>query len=108
MEYIKLNEGLRVEAKLAAGGFPKSVWETCSSFANTRGGSILIGVAELADKSLEPVGLDRPLEYLKTFVELSRDRALCSPHLLRGGRLSLRPVGRRYYLSIYIARAARF
>ncbi len=40
------NETMYVEAKLAAKGIPASVWETYSSFANTFGGVILLGVEE--------------------------------------------------------------
>ena len=53
---MRYHENNRIEAKKAAGGFPNSLWETYSAFANTVGGLILLGVEESRDKELTPNG----------------------------------------------------
>ncbi len=43
---IQNGERLTLEAKLAKTDVPKSLWESYSAFANTMGGTILLGVFE--------------------------------------------------------------
>jgi len=58
-------ENNRLEAKKADGGLPKSIWVTYSTFANTDGGVILLGVEEKDNKTLNAIGLANP-EKLQT------------------------------------------
>ena len=46
LNQLELKENHEYECKLAANGLPVSIWETYSSFANTDGGRLLIGVKD--------------------------------------------------------------
>ena len=76
-------ENNRLEAKLATGGLPHSIWETYSAFANTYGGVILLGVEELSDHSLRVQGLLDPQGMVEEFIAGLDDPAVVSVNLLR-------------------------
>ncbi len=61
---IKNYESTTLECKKAAGGLPNSIWETYSAFANTNGGTILLGVEEI-DKKLFIRGVQAPQDLIK-------------------------------------------
>ncbi len=63
------SENNRIEAKRSLGGFPTSLWETYSAFANTMGGVILLGVDEGRDKSFKTVKLPDPERLVRIFRE---------------------------------------
>ena len=82
----RYHEGNRLEAKLATGGLPESIWETYSAFANTEGGLILLGVEEWEDHSLHIQGLLDPEEMLAQFLSLCADPKVVSADLIGGGQ----------------------
>lgn len=76
-------ENNRLEAKLATGGLPQSLWETYSSFANSYGGLILLGVEELPDHTLRVQGLLDPHEMAEEFWTMVNDPAVVSANILK-------------------------
>lgn len=54
-----ISESQTVEFKKASNSLPKSFWETYSSFANTKGGMIVLGVEE-KDGDFKFVGVSKP------------------------------------------------
>ena len=71
---LQLGERITFECKKAEGQIPKSVWETYSSFANTIGGTIMLGVKEYmdetsSDKRFEITGVANPQKMRKEFFD---------------------------------------
>lgn len=65
---ISRSEAVDLEFKTAKDGFPNSIWETYSSFANTEGGVIVLGVREKQDHLLiEGLTAEQIIQYKKVF-----------------------------------------
>lgn len=79
-----------IEAKCAQGGLPESIWETYSAFANTDGGTILLGVAEDEKGRLFPVPLDDPQALADEFRRMAADPAVASADVLAADSVSVR------------------
>lgn len=81
-EIEKYREHYQLEVKDARGGFPDSFWETYSSFANTDGGIIILGVKEQKDGSLSVVGLGDIEKTCKDFWNMVNNRQKISSNIL--------------------------
>lgn len=106
-EVPRMREGNRLEAKRAKGGLPHSLWETYSSFANTEGGLILLGVSEHEDHSLYITGVDDARNMAQDFWNMVHDPSKVSAVVLSDNDVVIRHTSQGDVISIDIPRAAR-
>ncbi|MFI3164456.1 MAG: ATP-binding protein [Bacillota bacterium] len=100
-------EGNRLEAKKAQGGLPRSLWETYSSFANSKGGIILLGVEELNDHSLKVCGVSSADKLLAEFWNIINNSKKVSVNLLRDKDVQVHILEDAEVISITVPRADR-
>ena len=72
-----------LEFKQASGGFPGSFWDTYSAFANTEGGTIILGIVEKNDELYLDILSDEMVEkYRKDFWNNVNNKSTISCNLL--------------------------
>ena len=103
----RYQENNRLEAKLAAGGLPRSIWETYSAFANTIGGLILLGVEESRQKELTIRGLSNPEEYIAEMWEILWNRNRISVNILEPEHIGIHEVDGKRIIIVKVPRADR-
>lgn len=64
IDILHISEKKKIELKEASHGVPKSIYETISSFANTSGGIIVLGVKEGKGRNVI-LGINNALQYKK-------------------------------------------
>ena len=108
LEELKLNENHERECKLATGGLPESIWETYSSFANTNGGTILLGIREHRDSfTIEGLTDKQIIKYQKDFWSTLNDRNKVSRNILLNHHVQVVEVDNKKILKIDIPAADR-
>ncbi len=105
---LRDRESNEIEFKSAAGGFPGSFWETYSSFANTHGGAIILGVKE-RDNSFFLDGLteEQTKKYQRDFFNNMHSKKNVNVALLKEDDVQTIKLGRDYFLFFYIPQVER-
>ncbi len=107
-EIFKSSEKVNVEVKAAQGGIPNSVWETYSSFANTFGGTIVLGIGEDKEtKKFIPVGLSEPQKMLSDIWNVLNNRQKVSANILLEDQVYVLEHDGLNYIVMEIPRADR-
>lgn len=99
-------ESSELEFKSAKGGFPGSFWETYSSFANTQGGCVVLGVKQ-TDDGFKVDGLDKSTieQRKKSLWDGLNDRRKVSANILTEKDASEYETPEGYILLIEIPKA---
>ena len=105
---LNLGENHERECKLATGGLPESIWETYSSFANTNGGTILLGIREHRDSfTVEGLTDKQIVKYQKDLWSTLNDRNKVSKNILLNHHVRPVTVGEKKILRIDVPAADR-
>ena len=89
-DLLSQRESEDLEFKQAAGGFPGSFWDTYSAFANTEGGTIILGVIEKDDGFYLDTLSDELVEkYTKDFWSNVNNKSTINCNLLKNDDLQI-------------------
>ena len=80
---LNAKEHINMEVKAAGRGIPNSIWETYSSFANTFGGTIILGMEEdKTTKEFIPKGIQGPQQMLSDIWNTLNNRQKINVNIL--------------------------
>ena len=97
-----------VEFKSAKGGFPKTFWETYSSFANTDGGAIIFGIKEKNDQFfLDGLTKEQVMKYERDFFNGMHNKQNVNVPLLKEKDVQTVKFEGCYFLFFYVPRVNR-
>lgn len=106
-DILQRSEDVTFEAKSARGGFPDSFWETYSSFANTDGGIILLGVKEERNHTLKVEGLSDMDKTKRDFWNLANNRQKISVNIVTDRMVYPAEIDGKHILVVEVPRAER-
>ena len=106
-KFDKYKEDNCREVKKAEGGLPIALWESYSSFANSNGGVIILGVGERQDGTWYTTGLKNADKLKRNFWNTIHDTKKVSINLLSDKNVESYDVSGDTILVIYVPKAKR-
>lgn len=97
----KLGESADIEFKRSTDKLPKSFWETYSSFSNTFGGYIILGVTENAD-GIKISGVSGASKIIKDMCNTANNSDKVSYNNIDNKNINTAPIGDKEIIIIYI------
>ncbi len=101
---VTLSEGERLEFKSCRNALSRDFWPTYSSFANTFGGTIVMGVS---DSDHQLTGVDDPDKVLKEMWDLLNDEKKVSSNLLTPDDIKVADICGKTVILVSVPRAER-
>ena len=99
---------LTLEVKKAAGGLPKSLWDTYSAFANSFGGTIILGIdKDKETNALIPCGIAHPQQLMTDFWNTINNPQKVSTNILLDNHVYPATHEGKTFLVIEVPRADR-
>ena len=110
-ELLNHGERITLECKAAERGLPKSLWETYSAFANTYGGTILLGVEEYKEeidpqKRYTVTSISNPQKLITDFWNLINDPKKVNVNILVDEDVQIINVDGQEIIAIQVPQAA--
>ena len=105
--FASLKESNKIEVKAAREGLPRSLWETYSAFANTDGGTILLGVEEDPHGALSVCGVNEPESLVKVLWDGLNNPSCVSVNLLTDNDVIIDVDAGTPYIVVEVPRAPR-
>ncbi|MHC9533183.1 RNA-binding domain-containing protein [Dellaglioa sp. L3N] len=100
------NEGIQLEYKTSSNTLPKSFWETYSAFANTKGGTIVLGVSEETKGTFKIVGVENQEKLRTELLSLVCNTNKVSANLINEDNITVFKLEGKMTISIKIPEAS--
>lgn len=112
LDILTLKEGVDIECKLAGGqdgkgALPIDFWKTYSAFANTRGGSVFLGVREKPAGHFSLVGVQNPEKVITDLFNTAGNPSKVSANLLQDSDVEVLNIDGKSIIRIEIPQARR-
>jgi ATP-dependent DNA helicase RecG len=106
LEKLDIGESQDFECKTAEDNVPKDAWKTISSFANTEGGYIVLGVAEKKSQ-FQVTGVNNPKRQLKDFWDNHNNSQKLSVPICSESDVTVEEIDDKFLIIIKVPKATR-